>query len=121
MASTLMRLESSGFLPVEVAKTPCVRSSVDNVEAHHLRIVDPCQTLEGSLNTYDKLTLSAITHKLYVSGYVAMNILYYYYLSSLKMGSYLLAVVPQLVTTRKLYYYYYYYYHYYHSVALVRQ
>jgi hypothetical protein len=92
MASTLTRFESSRFLPVGTRKTLVYAARVGNEEAPHHRTVDVCQTIrnypgifewmrrsmsrralnlvEDILSTYCKCTLSAITHKLNVSGYM---------------------------------------------------
>jgi hypothetical protein len=45
MASTLARVESSGFLPVGIPKTLVYAAPVDNEEALHHRIVGACQTI----------------------------------------------------------------------------
>jgi hypothetical protein len=93
MASTLARFESSGFLPVRTPKSLVYAAPVDNEEALHHPIVDASKTVRiypgifermrrsmmklveacieshgDILSTYYKCTLSAITHKLNVSG-----------------------------------------------------
>jgi hypothetical protein len=47
MASTVAKLESSGFLPVGTPKTLVYAAPVDNEEASHHRIVDACQTIRN--------------------------------------------------------------------------
>jgi hypothetical protein len=102
MASTLATFESSGFLPVGTPKTLVYSAPVDNEEALHRRIVDACQTIgnypeifermrrsmmrsasglalnlmEDILSTFYKSTLSAVTHKLNVSGHMLTQTLF---------------------------------------------
>jgi hypothetical protein len=47
MASTIVRFESSAFLPVGTPKTPVCITPVDNEERLHHRIVDACQTVRN--------------------------------------------------------------------------
>jgi hypothetical protein len=94
MTSTLDRFKYCGFPPVETPRNQCVYAApVDNKEAH--RAVDACQTIRnypgifegirrsamrrveacteshgGHLSPYCNCTVSAITHKLNVSGHV---------------------------------------------------
>jgi hypothetical protein len=92
MASTLARFESSGLLPVGLLKT--LAAPVDNKEALHHRIVNASQTIrnhpgvfewmgrsmvirietciESRRRYFEHFSLSAISHKLNVSGYMAI-------------------------------------------------
>jgi hypothetical protein len=95
MASTVGKLESSGFLPVGTPKTIVYAAPVDNEEALHHRIVDACQTIRNYPGIFERMRrpmmrcveafieshgghfehlfkciLSAITHKLNVSGHM---------------------------------------------------
>jgi hypothetical protein len=91
MASTLVRDESSGFLPVGTRKNPCVCSSCRHLKGtsishcgcppdypqlpRHLwtdaAVHEACiESHGGHWNTYCKCTLSVISHQLYDSGHM---------------------------------------------------
>jgi hypothetical protein len=92
MVFKLTRLEASGFLPVGTSKSLVYAPPVDNKEAIHYHIVDAYQTIcnypsifermqwsmmrcalnpmKDILSTCYKFTLSAINHRLNVSGHL---------------------------------------------------
>lgn len=62
MASTLTRSESSGFLPVGIAKNSCVCSSVDNEEVLHYCTVDACHTIHNHTDIFERKRRSMMRH-----------------------------------------------------------
>jgi hypothetical protein len=55
MASTLARLQSSGFLPVRTPKTLVYAAPVDNEDALNRRISDACQTIHNYPGIFERM------------------------------------------------------------------
>jgi hypothetical protein len=62
MASTLTRFESSGFLAVGTPKTLVYAAPLDNKEALHHPIVDPCQTTRNYHGISEQMWRSMAGH-----------------------------------------------------------
>jgi hypothetical protein len=58
MTSTLVRFESSEFLPVGTSKTLMYIAPVDNEEARHHCIVDGCQTIRNYPGIFERMRRS---------------------------------------------------------------
>jgi hypothetical protein len=58
MASTVSRLQSSGFLLVRTPKTLVYTAPVDNEVTLHRRIVDGCQIIRNYPGIYERMRQS---------------------------------------------------------------